>query len=148
MNDINFEKLKNLVEEKQENKYKDTTCSHKNITTQGMNSVCEECGVIVSKNFSYEREWRYYGTNDTRHNSDPNRCNIRKLDDKGIFKDVEKYQINPKIINTANDIYETVTNHKIYRGNTRKGIIFACVYHAYNINNNPQSCKNLIQILQ
>lgn len=146
MNEINFEKLKNLVTEKEENIDKKVCCEHQKIILQGMNSVCEDCGMIVSKNFSYEREWRYYGSNDTRHNSDPNRCNLRKVEDKGIFKDVEKYQINPKIINTANEIYEKVTNHKIYRGNTRKGIVFACVYHAYNLNNTPQSCKNLINV--
>ena len=147
MEEINFEKLKNLVKEEKKDIDEKGSCQHQNLILQGMNSICEDCGMIVSKNFSYEREWRYYGSNDTRHNTDPNRCNLRKVDDKGIFKDIEKYQINPKIINTANDIYETVTNNKIYRGNTRKGIIFACVYHAYNINNTPQSCKNLIQIL-
>lgn len=146
MEEINFEKLNNLVKEEVDNTSSSISCEHKNTILQGMNSICEECGMIISKNFSYEREWRYYGSNDTRHNKDPNRCNIRKIEDKGIFKDVEKYQINPKIINTANEIYETVTNNKIYRGNTRKGIVFACVYHAYNINNTPQSCKNLIQV--
>jgi transcription initiation factor TFIIIB Brf1 subunit/transcription initiation factor TFIIB len=147
MTDIDFKKLNELVlEKKEDDEINKNICSHNKIILQGMNSICEDCGEIVSKNFSYEREWRYYGSMDTRHNSDPNRCNIRRVDDKGIFKDVEKYQINPRIINTANEIYETVTNSKIYRGNTRKGIVFACVYHAYNINQNPQSCKNLIQI--
>jgi transcription initiation factor TFIIIB Brf1 subunit/transcription initiation factor TFIIB len=61
---------------------------------------------------------------------------------------VDKYGISPKIINIANDIYEKVTQNKIFRGKTRKGIIFACVYHAYSLQNTPQSCAHLIKIFE
>ena len=142
MTDIDFEKLNEIVEKDE----KDVKIEKNECCLRCKGGICEECGTISSKNIFYDREWCYYGSSDTRHNSDPNRCNLRRTDEKGIYKDIEKYSINPKVINTANEIYEEVTNNKIYRGNTRKGIVFACVFHAYNINKNPQSCKNLIQI--
>jgi len=147
MNDEAFEVLTNLAEDSETDETKPVGCEHRNtITERAQDKVCEDCGQILSKNFTYEREWRYYGTNDTKHMNDPNRCSIRKQDERGIFRDLEKFKINKKIVFTANDIYNRVTQQKIFRGNTRRGIIFACVYHAYNLNHLPQSCKNLIQI--
>jgi transcription initiation factor TFIIIB Brf1 subunit/transcription initiation factor TFIIB len=121
-------------------------CVHDNIVLVGIQSVCADCGQVISKNFSYEKEWRYYGSMDTKHVSDPNRCNLRKQDEKGIYSELEKYQINKKVIFTANDIYETVTKSKIFRGKTRKGIIFGCVFYAYNYHNLSNSCKTLLSI--
>lgn len=148
MSDIDFEKLNELVSENDKDIKETDTCvhQHKNTVIEGNNTLCVDCGMILTKNFSYEKEWRYYGSMDTKHSSDPNRCNIRKVDEKGIFKDVEKLQINAKVVSCANDLYEKVTKKKIYRGNTRKGIIFACIYHAFNMNGNPQSCETLLQM--
>jgi len=72
----------------------------------------------------------------------------RKLEDKSIFKDVEKMGFSDKIVSHANTIYEQVTNNRIFRGNTRKGIIFACIFHAYKCFDNPQSCEHLIEIFE
>jgi transcription initiation factor TFIIIB Brf1 subunit/transcription initiation factor TFIIB len=123
-------------------------CTHKNITMENITKICVDCGVVIDKNLSYEKEWRYYGLMDTKHTSDPNRCNIRKIEDKSIFKDVEKMGFSDKIVNFANNIYEQVTHSKIFRGNTRKGIIFACIFQAYKSFNNPQSCEHLIEIFE
>ncbi|MAI13662.1 MAG: hypothetical protein CMM15_06555 [Rhodospirillaceae bacterium] len=155
MADIEFElrKLNELIEE-QEPCLKTTEddmtsgCQHENLETQGSSKICMDCGTILMKDFSYEKEWRYYGVHDTKHANDPNRCNFRKHVCRNIDKDVEKLGINAKIRNTANDIYKEVTQNKIYRGNTRKGIIFACVYHAYKINSLPHSCEQLITIFE
>ncbi len=122
------------------------TCAHVNIVTEGLNKICSDCGIILTKEFSYEKEWRYYGNMDTKHCSDPNRCTYRKSEEKTIQKEIEKCSISAKITEKANEIYDMVTQKKIYRGNTRRGIIFACVYHAYHMTNNPQSCDQLIQI--
>jgi transcription initiation factor TFIIIB Brf1 subunit/transcription initiation factor TFIIB len=127
---------------------KGSNCEHRNYILENQTRVCMECGVMIEKDISYEKEWRYYGMMDTKHNSDPNRCNIRKCEDKSIFKDVEKMGFTDKIISQANTIYEQVTNNKIFRGNTRKGIIFACIFHAYKVLNNPQSCEQLIEIFE
>lgn len=153
MNNIEFEfkKLSELIDdtcEKTPSESCEIQCQHETIQTQGSTKVCTDCGVILTKAFSYEKEWRYYGIHDTKHNNDPNRCNFRKHSCRNIDKDVEKLGINAKIRNTANDIYKEVTQNKIYRGNTRKGIIFACVYHAYKINQLPHSCEQLITIFE
>ena len=39
-----------------------------------------------------------------------------------------------------------MTHGKIYRGSTRKGIIFACIFHAYKANHSPHSCEQLIEV--
>lgn len=131
-----------------ETKIEETDCPHRNQIVENNTKVCLECGIMIDKDISYEKEWRYYGMSDTKHNSDPNRCNIRKTEDKSIFKDVEKLGFSDKIVSFANNIYEQVTNSKIFRGNTRKGIIFACIFHAYKCFNNPQSCEHLIEIFE
>ncbi len=146
MNDDGFKLLTEIAKESVSASSIAETCSHESTILDGVQKVCMDCGEVISKNFSYEKEWRYYGAADSKHTNDPNRCNIRRQDEKGIQKDLEKFQINTKVIVTATEIYEKVTNNKIFRGNTRKGIIFACVFHAYNINKLPQSCKSLIQV--
>ena len=97
---------------------------------------------------SYEKDWRYYGSDDTRKNSDPNRCHIRKVEDKSIFKDIESFGFSDKIVNTANDIYAQVTNGKIYRGNSRKAIIFGCVFHSVKLNGKSYTCESLGEIFK
>ena len=114
MSEDNFDKLNELVDEQNIEKKEEDHCinKHQNTITEGMNTFCMDCGIILTKNFSYEKEWRYYGSMDTKHNSDPDRCNIRKVDEKGIFKDVEKLQIHAKVVNCANELYEIVTQGK------------------------------------
>ena len=152
MSNFDFEKINELIESNEYTKNKNNEkiltneCRHENIKAEGISNICTDCGVILSKDFSYEREWRYYGLVDTKHNNDPNRCSIRKSDEKNIEKDVEKLGINAKIMEKADELYNTVTENKIYRGNTRKGIIYACVYHAYLLNNTPKSNEELITI--
>lgn len=136
-----FFKIRNKQETKED-------CLHKNIIYENLAKICTDCGIVIDKDLSYEKEWRYYGLMDTKHNSDPNRCNIRKTEDKSIFKDVEKMGFSDKIVSYANTIYEQVTNTRIFRGNSRKGIIFACIFHAYKCYDNPQSCEQLIDIFE
>ena len=144
LNQIIDEEKREVVDKEKE---KDCTfCKHDKVITEGANKICEDCGIILTKEFTYEKEWRYYGNMDTKHCSDPNRCIYRKTEERSIQKEIEKCSINARITEKANEIYDMVTNNKIYRGNTRKGIIFACVYHAYHLANNPQSCDQLIQI--
>lgn len=123
-------------------------CPHKNIIIENLGKICTECGFVLDKDLSYEKEWRYYGLMDTKHTSDPNRCSIRKSEDKSIYKDVEKLGFSDKIVSFANSLYEQVTCSKIFRGNTRKGIVFACIFHAYKCFDNPHSCENLIDIFE
>ena len=124
----------------------DDVCLHKNQTEASGAVLCLDCGEEIEKNIVHDKEWRYYGQSDTKHSSDPNRCQIRKVEDKSIFKDVETMGFSDKIITLANKIYMQVTNGKIHRGNSRKAIVFACIFHAYKINGKPQACETLIDI--
>jgi len=51
-----------------------------------------------------------------------------------------------KIISIANIIYSQVTGGLIKRGNSRKAIVFACIFHAYKLSGKPQTHDKLIQI--
>lgn len=121
-------------------------CPHTNQLNESGTMLCIDCGLELSKVISYEKDWRYYGSDDTRKNSDPNRCHIRKLEDKSIFKDVENFHFPEKIVNMANDIYTQVTNGKIYRGKSRKAIIFGCIYQSIKMNGKSHTCENLKDI--
>ena len=118
-------------------------CSHDEVVNESGIVSCVECGKEIRKIVSYEKDWRYYGNDDTRKNTDPNRCHIRKMEDKSIFRDVENLGFSDKIVNTANDIYTQVTNGKIYRGNSRKAIIFGCIFHSVKMNGKIYSCDTL-----
>ena len=123
-------------------------CSHLNIVNEVGTFLCSDCGLELSKVMSYEKDWRFYGSDDTRKNSDPNRCHIRKIEDKSIFRDVENLGFSEKIVNMANNIYSQVTKGKIYRGNSRKAIIFGCIFHSIKINGKSYTCENLREIFQ
>lgn len=124
----------------------ETTCQHTNILLENNNRICENCGILINKDVCYEKDWRFYGNSDTKHTQDPSRCHFRKTDEISIFKDVDKLRCSEKIVLYANQLYEEVTQKKIFRGNSRKGIIFACIFHAYKIDGNPMSCESLISI--
>ena len=123
-----------------------TGCKHDNLGENFGILSCLDCGEEVGKNIAQDKEWRYYGQSDTKHKSDPSRCQLRKVDDKSILKDIEGMGFSDRIINIANNIYIQVTSGRIHRGNSRKAIIFACIFHAYKICENPQSCDTLIEI--
>lgn len=110
-------------------------CQHINWSVESTNKVCEDCGIVIIK----EEEAAKY-------NTDPKRCHARRNEEKGIYRDVEKLGFSDKIVSMANVLYDQVTAGKIYRGNSRKGIVFACIFHAYKLNHNPQSCEQLIEI--
>jgi hypothetical protein len=120
------------------------TCTHENKVKDKVNFICTDCGQEVEPevNKSFDK----FIPN--RNKLDPNRCQIRKLDEKTIYKDVEKMNFSDSIIKEANLIFLETTNGAIYRGNSRKAIIFACVFHAYKIAGSPQSCESLIEVFQ
>lgn len=120
-------------------------CMHTDVVTEMSIKICTKCGYEIEKELNYDKEWRYY-PNKEKSQNDTTRCHIRKSNVKTIHKDLENLGFNTKIINTANKMYQTVTGGKIYRGNSRRGIIFACVFNAFKIHNNPQTCENLLRI--
>lgn len=128
----------------QQNK-QENTCNHKIIIENG-SSLCINCGIEISQKLNFEKEWKYYGLNDSKHTSDPNRCYIRKTKDKTIYQDVKHMNISEHIKDTANEIYVQVCGGKVHRGAYRRAIVFASIFHAYKLDKNPQSCESLIKI--
>ena len=116
-------------------------CSHKNITREEGSTFCKDCGMEIThgpgKDHVREKE-----------RLEPNRCQIRKQDEKGIRGDVEGMGFNVSIIRSANKIFLDTTKGQIYRGNSRKAIIFACIFHAFKIAGKPQSCDDLISMFK
>lgn len=141
-----YKKTKVTDEEVKSEEESSTGCFHNNIISEKGVNVCVDCGEEVQNNITHEKEWRYYGQSDTKHSSDPNRVQMRKIEERSIFKDVENLGFSESIISKANKIYAQVTQGKIFRGNSRKAIVFACVFHAYKMSEKPQSHERLIQI--
>jgi hypothetical protein len=126
--------------------YIKSECLHFNIETEKSINVCIDCGEEVSEKAQNEKEWRYYSQSVNRNSSDPNRVQIRKSDERSIYKDVDNMGFSDKIISEANKMYFQVTNGDIFRGNSRKSIVFACIFHSYKISGKPQSHEKLIHV--
>jgi transcription initiation factor TFIIIB Brf1 subunit/transcription initiation factor TFIIB len=95
---------------------KDEECTHADAKGS---SVCNQCGMhmIVTSN-----SW---GTQHARYS--------RKGDqEKSLFEDVRGLGLPDDVTLYANNIYQQITFEKIFRGNTRRGIICTCVFYAYN----------------
>ena len=137
-NDKNF--LKNIFDE--------DNCKHSNIFEESGIVSCVDCGIEMEKNIFHEKEWRYYGQSDNKRTSDPNRVHLRKIEDRNIYKDVESMGFSEKIVSLANQIYLQVSKGQIYRGNSRKSIIFASIYHSFKLNGKAQPHEDLIKIFK
>jgi len=53
-----------------------------------------------------------------------------------------------KIVSMANQLYLQVTKGQIFRGNSRKAIVFACIFHSFKVNGKAQTHDNLIKIFE
>ncbi len=101
--------------------------------------ICRMCGSEVKE----EVEGRWTGIEGGKGVNDPTRCHARKVDEKSIFKDVEGLGICSSIIHVANEIYLQATRNSIYRGESRRGIIFSCLFHAFKLCGSPQTVESL-----
>ena len=121
-------------------------CDHCDVSKDNGVIICIKCGEEIQHTILHEKEWRYYGSSDSKRNSDPNRVQIRKIDERNISKDVENMGFSETIISKADDLYNQVTKGQIYRGNSRKAIVFACIFHAYKLSGKHQTPENLIKL--
>jgi transcription initiation factor TFIIIB Brf1 subunit/transcription initiation factor TFIIB len=120
-------------------------CCHSDSIEENGVISCVECGEILQQNILHEKEWRFYGHSDSKRSSDPNRVQMRKSEERNINKDVENMGFSETIVAKANELYTQVTNGQIFRGESRKAVIFACIYHAYKIAGKCQTPKNLME---
>ena len=143
-----FSKIKDEEDEEDEEDKKKTdlnlskSCTHDTIENINSVNTCLECGQEIGINRSFEKEWRYYEGSDGA-GSDPSRCHYRKVVEKTISKDVENMGFSKYIIEKSNSLFDEVTKGDIYRGNSRKAIVFACVFEAYKQSGNPKSLEFL-----
>lgn len=136
----NFNKIEKDVDPDEPEK-----CIHTNTTYEKDILHCDDCGEQMLIENTFDKEWRYYGAKDTKNSNDPTRVQMRKNEDKNIYKDVENMGFNHYVVEKANEIYHEVTKDNIKRGNSRKGIVFACIFQAYKLNGNPQTYESLIK---
>lgn len=120
-------------------------CQHLHTVNTDDLIICEDCGEEINRLASHDKEWRYYGGNDSKHTSDPNRVQMRKSEERTIYKDVENMGFSEKLVTAANKLYIQVTKGKICRGNSRRAIVFACIYIAYKTSGNHQGHNKLIE---
>jgi transcription initiation factor TFIIIB Brf1 subunit/transcription initiation factor TFIIB len=121
-------------------------CLHNELVTENGIISCLECGEEIRRNITHEKEWRYYGSSDSKRCTDPNRVQMRKCEDRNIHKDVENMGFSETIVTKADELYSQVTKGQIYRGNSRKAIVFACIFHAYKMSDNHQTPETLINL--
>ncbi len=133
-----FSLFDNIVNDSNSN---NSVCKH-NIDFN--TKCCTKCGLQIDNEILYNNDHKTFNTNRKYNNG--SRCHIRKSDEKNIYKDVSNLNIPDNIIQEANSIYQTVVKDRIYRGNTRKAIIFACIFYAYKNMNKPQTCDSLITL--
>mgnify|MGYP005642288989 CR=1 FL=1 len=115
-------------------------CSHEDTVMDKSTLTCVDCGEEIQKDIFLDNVCLQ------NTQQDVSRCHIRKKNVKNIYKDVEQMGFGEKIVSIADEIYTNVTHGKIYRGNSRKAIVFACIYNAYKINENPQCHETLIKM--
>jgi len=123
-------------------------CEHTDVVSENGIVLCTDCGEEIDRPILHDKEWRYYGSTDSKRSSDPTRVHVRKSEEKNIDKDVETMGFSKNIVAKANELYMECTKGQIYRGGSRKAIIFACVFHAYKLIGNHQTPDNLIQIFR
>jgi len=108
-------------------------CLHEHVVYEHCITMCTSCGFeldIDQNTFLYE----------------PTRCYIRKNKDPTIYPDIKHLNISNHVKDIANEIYVQTCKDKLKRATNRKGIIFAAVFHAYKLLENPQSCDMLISL--
>lgn len=107
-------------------------------------SVCTICGEENIQLGHIPGIDSYYKQSCSGINND-GRLQYRKTNEKSIWKDVESMGFSDSIIRKANKIYLDTTQDKIYRGNSRKGIICACIFEAYKTTDTPELLDTLIK---
>ena len=120
------------------------SCPHQSVTVEMGIHKCNDCGEHLQQAIAYEKEWRYYGNSDHKHTSDPTRVQFRKTDVVSIRKDISHMGFSDKIIDDADRLYKQVTKGQIYRGESRKAVIFACIFHAYKLSGKCQTPNGLM----
>ena len=117
-------------------------CNHEHIKNIEGSDVCTECGMCIEI-LSRDKEWHFYGSSDTKNSSEPARCHKRRKDQRNIFKILENLNIPEAISANANEKYKVISKDDIYRGDRRRSIIAACLFHAYIEHGEPRTSAKI-----
>lgn len=119
-------------------------CEHPDVFDDGTRTICTQCGQeITCESISYDKEWKT-NMNDARKSQ---RCTQRKQECKDIMKDIEGLDIPSDIKIMANNIFTIISeNGRIFRGDKRKGMIYACVSNAYDQFDEYKHTKNVMYL--
>lgn len=115
-------------------------------------TLCRSCGLEVPREYqsadshmrdaTFQPEWRNYD------DVDSSRCYMRRHDNKkSVMAEVAHLIQDPTIIARANQLYFQVTQRDILRKSSRRGVIFACLFHAYKDHDKPRTPDELALLL-
>lgn len=114
----------------------DESCQHSTtIKTNGI-TYCNECGLQLKESLVEVEQRCYDYTTPTRHHA-------RKMEGRNIYADLEKHHLPTPIVELANVYYTQMIDGQIFRAKTRTSIVFACVFNAFKMLNEPRSPEDL-----
>ena len=145
--------LKNYeqIEESKKTKYKEETksepnaCDHKHVILKNGTETCTTCGELLKTKIMHDKEWRCYSNSGKK---DPNRVQIRKVDDRNIFKDVQGLGFSNKIVSLANDLYSDVSKGKILQRELSEGYNFCVYFSRLQKSRPPSNARKINQAIQ
>lgn len=96
----------------------------------------------MGKILSNTKEWNNYDSAD----KGVDRCGyVISSDPKGITKEIEHLGLAPAVAARANQIFLEVTRETTVKKNSRKSLIFACIFRAYKEQNMVMDVQKLQQ---
>lgn len=112
-------------------------CPHEQLIYENGVDLCVACGREMGEKVSFSKS---YNVTTTKKEQTFER--VKKQ--KNIYNDVANIDLSDHIKDLANDIYVRACKDHVHRGAYRRAIIFASVFTAYKMDNNPQSCDRLL----
>lgn len=136
----------NMIKEEEDDddeEIKEHICEHKSVFIEDHLTICNDCGEELNRQMVYQHEWSSFKQKETGINTNKMRVKKRTIIERDIYKDIDKFEFAHDISSFGNLIYNDVTNGKIFRGNSRKFIVFGCIYHSYNHHNRYKNIEVL-----
>lgn len=109
-----------------------TTCYHEEILNDDGKEMCLSCGQMFTEKFIFI-------TNTCIRNKNKNICSI--------YNEIPVH-ISSNIKNLTIEIYQAITENRIFRNSSKKSIILACLHQASALLNDSKSYCELLQMFQ
>lgn len=110
-------------------------CVHTDTITERGVIVCTQCGQEVEHRLTTNAEFKQV------------RCAPRR-ERSGIYQDIESMGLSNLTIDIANDLFMRISsNQRIFRGRSRRAVIFASVYYASWKSDTPYTPDELMKVM-